>query len=79
MSAAGSRVQFWNHLLTAAELIDALPGSESDPVVMALLMEQLETISEAFGDTADPVENFEEFVVIKLSQAIHAALCSQQR
>lgn len=78
MSSGGNRVQFWNHLLAAAELIDSLHGQESgllDPTqIREQIREQLETIREAFGDGADPVENFEEYVVIKFCQALDAAI-----
>ena len=67
------RVQFWNHLLEVAERIEGQQGEDA----RKLVLEQLETLSEAFGDNADPVENFEEFVVIRLSQAIHSALTRQ--
>ncbi len=70
MSNAESNVHFWNHILATAELIEGLEAHEAQTVVM----EQLSTISEAFADGADPVESFEEYVVIKLSQAIHSAL-----
>lgn len=80
MSSGGNRVQFWNHLLATAELVESLHGKESalrDPEqIKAIIREQLETISEAFGDGADPVENFEEYVVVKLCQALDAALGS---
>ncbi len=80
MSSGGNRVQFWNHLLATAELVESLHGKESTPrdpeQIKALIREQLETISEAFGDGADPVENFEEYVVIKFCQALDAALGS---
>lgn len=78
MSSGGNRVQFWNHLLATAELMESLPSKEAvgrDPEqIRAQIREQLETISEAFGDGADPVENFEEYVVIKFCQALDAAL-----
>lgn len=70
MSTSESNVHFWNHLLATAELIESVGAADARAVVM----EQLSTIGEAFGDCADPVESFEEYVVIKLSQAIHAAL-----
>ncbi len=78
MSSEGNRVQFWNHLLATAELIESLQGKASvarDPgQVRAQIREQLVTICEAFGDGADPVENFEEYVVVKFCQALDAAL-----
>ncbi|MDO8289181.1 MAG: hypothetical protein Q7T44_08190 [Parvibaculum sp.] len=80
MSSGGNRVQFWNRLLAAAELIESLHCKESgqlDPTqIREQIREQLETISEAFGDGADPVENFEEYVVIKFCLALDAALGS---
>ena len=75
MSTLESNVHFWNHLLATAELIESVEPTEARAVVM----EQLGTIGEAFGDCADPVESFEEFVVIKLSQAIHGALKMQDQ
>lgn len=78
MSSEGNRVQFWNHLLATAELIESLQGKASlarDPEqIRAQIREQLVTICEAFGDGADPVENFEEYVVVKFCQALDAAL-----
>ena len=73
MISSMQRVQFWNHLLEVAERIEGHEGEDA----RKLVLEQLETLSEAFGDNADPVENFEEFVVIRLSQAIHSALTRQ--
>lgn len=78
MSSAGNRVQFWNHLLATTELMESLQGKDSvarDPEqIRAQIREQLVTICEAFGDDADPVEHFEEYVVIKFCQALDATL-----
>jgi len=80
MSSGGNRVQFWNHLLATSELIETLHDKASGPLdqeqIRAQVREQLETISEAFGDSTDPVEDFEEYVVIKFCQALDAALGS---
>lgn len=80
MNSGGNRVQFWNHLLATSELIESLHDKATDPLdqeqIRAQVRELLETISEAFGDSADPVENFEEYVVIKFCQALDAALGS---
>jgi len=74
MSSSSNSAQFWNHILYVAELIEA-----QDPGMARItIIEQLGTIAEAFGDTADPVENFEEFVAIRLSHAIHGALSTGQ-
>lgn len=80
MSSGGNRAQFWNHLLATAELIESLHGKECSQrevqQMMQQIREQLGTIGEAFGDGADPVENFEEYVVIRFCQALDAALGS---
>lgn len=75
MSDTESNVHFWNHLLATAELIESVDA----PYARSVVMEQLSTICEAFGDCADPVESFEEFAVIKLSQAIHSALALEEQ
>lgn len=75
MSNPEYNVHFWNHLLATAELIEAQQMESSDSAnARSVVMAQLSTICEAFGDCADPVESFEEYVVVKLSQAIHSAL-----
>jgi len=80
MSSGGNRVQFWNHLLATAELIESLHDDASSQLdatqIREQIQKQLETISEAFGDGADPVENFEEYVAIKFCQALYEALGS---
>lgn len=75
MSNTASNVHFWNHLLATAELIESVDA----PHARSAIMEQLRTICEAFGDCADPVESFEEFAVIRLSQAIHSALLMEDQ
>lgn len=81
MSSGGNRVQFWNHLLATTELIESLHGKESGQLgleqIRAQIREQLGTIGEAFGADADPVENFEEYVVVRFCQALDAALGSK--
>lgn len=83
MSSGGNRVQFWNHLLATSEHIESLHGKDCSQhdvqQMVAQIREQLGTIVEAFGDGADPVENFEEYVVIKFCQALDAALGSSAR
>lgn len=74
MNNDGANVHFWNHLLYTAELIETVESEHARSVVM----DQLNTICEAFGECADPVESFEEYVVIKLSQAIHSALAREE-
>ncbi|MDP1930088.1 MAG: hypothetical protein Q8L60_01365 [Gammaproteobacteria bacterium] len=74
MSNSESNVHFWNHLLATAELMESVDAAQA----RSMVMEQLSTIHEAFGDCADPVESFEEYVVIKLSQAIHTALTLEE-
>lgn len=69
MSNASDRVHFWNHLLYTAELIETQSGDAARTTVL----EQLATIHEAFAEFADPIENYEEYTVVRLSQAICAA------
>ncbi len=69
MSNASDRVHFWNHLLYTAELIETQTGD----LARTTVLEQLATIHEAFAEFADPVENYEEYTVVRLSQAIHTA------
>lgn len=69
MSNVSDRVHFWNHLLYTAELIETQTGD----LARTTAIEQLATLHEAFAEFADPVENYEEYTVVRLSQAIEAA------
>jgi len=72
MNPINDNAHFWNHLLFASECLESLPSSEAK----AGLIAQLDTITEAFADDADPVENYEAYVVLRLAQAIRQALDS---
>ena len=70
MNDTNSNVQFWNHVLYAAEAIEtSLPG-EARSIALA----QMVTLMEAFADQSDPVENFEAFVVLRLCDALQHCL-----
>lgn len=70
MSASNPHVQFWNHVLYAAEAIAAASPDEARAIALA----QMVTLTEAFGEQSDPVENFEAFVVLQLSGALQRCL-----
>lgn len=73
MSESNPNVQFWNHVLYAAEAIAAAAPGEARAIALA----QLVTLTEAFGEQADPVENFEAFVVLQLGGALQTCLQPQ--
>lgn len=70
MTDSNSPVQFWNHVLYAAEAVEAATSEEARAIALA----QLVTLTEAFGEIADPVEHFEQFVVLRLSSALQSCL-----
>ena len=75
MNSTQNNVQLWNFLLLSTEKIEALAGQESNETINALIA-QLNTITEAFAEDADPVDNYEAYVVLRLSHAISNALDS---
>lgn len=70
MSPADDQVPFWNFILQAAEALE----SSSDSTAKETLLEQLDTLKEAFSGLADPVDHYEPYVVLKLSAAISDCL-----
>jgi len=70
MTERNTHVQFWNHVLFAAEAIEGAAPGEARAIALA----QLVTLVEAFGEQTDPVENFEAFVVLRLSDALQRCL-----
>jgi hypothetical protein len=66
MSASNHTFLIWNQVLFAAEAIEAAPQAEARHVAL----EKLATLGEAFGEEADPVENFEAFVMLRLCDAL---------
>jgi len=70
MTESNPHVQFWNHVLYAAEAIENAAPTQARAVALA----QLVTLVEAFGEQSDPVENFEAFVVLRLSDALQTCL-----
>jgi hypothetical protein len=75
MNSTQNNVQLWNFLLLSTEKIEALAGQESNETINALIA-QLNTITEAFAEDADPVDNYEAYVMLRLSHAISNALDS---
>ena len=65
MTNTSDNVQFWNYILHIAETSDAAQPKEAKKI----LLEQLATLNEAFSE-CDPVENYEAYVVLKLSAAL---------
>ena len=65
MTKASDNVHFWNCVLHIAESTNEAKGPEAKRI----LLEQLTTLNEAFSG-CDPVENYEAFVVLKLSAAM---------
>jgi hypothetical protein len=70
MTESNPHVQFWNHVLYAAEAMDAASSAEARSIALA----QVVTLTEAFGEQSDPVENFEAFVVLRLCNALQRCL-----
>ncbi|MEY3666599.1 MAG: hypothetical protein RL572_139 [Pseudomonadota bacterium] len=66
MSASNASFLIWNQVLFAAETIEATPQAEARQVAL----EKLATLAVAFGEEADPVENFEAFVMLRLCAAL---------
>ncbi len=66
MSASNPSFLIWNQVLFAAEAIEEAPQAEARRVAQ----EKLATLAEAFGEEADPVENFEAFVMLRLCDAL---------
>lgn len=66
MSASNHAFLIWNQVLFAAEAIEEAPHAEARRVAQ----EKLATLAEAFGEEADPVENFEAFVMLRLCSAL---------
>jgi hypothetical protein len=66
MSASNPSFLIWNQVLFAAEAIEEAPQAEARHVAQ----EKLATLAEAFGEEADPVENFEAFVMLRLCDAL---------
>ncbi len=58
-------VQFWNFVLNIAESAKAADSKDAKRI----LLDQLTTLNEAFSE-CDPVENYEAYVVLKLSAAM---------
>jgi len=70
MTESNPQIQFWNHVLYAAEAIAGAPPNQARAIALA----QLVTLQEAFGEQSDPVENFEAFVVMRLGDALQRCL-----
>ncbi len=66
MSVNNPSFLIWNQVLFAAEAIDEAPQAHARRVAQ----EKLATLAEAFGEEADPVENFEAFVMLRLCDAL---------
>jgi hypothetical protein len=66
MSPSNPSFLIWNQVLFAAEAIEAAPQAEAHHIAQ----EKLATLAEAFGEEADPVENFEAFVMLRLCDAL---------
>lgn len=73
MRDSKEQVHFWNYVLQVAENLEAIPSDDGK----LILRQHLNTLKEAFSDEADPVENFEAFVVIKLCAAIEQVLSAE--
>ncbi|MGJ8689959.1 MAG: hypothetical protein ACSHXZ_10600 [Gammaproteobacteria bacterium] len=65
MTQESNNVHFWNCVLHIAESTNAAKGPEAKKI----LLDQLTTLNEAFSD-CDPVENYEAYVVLKMSEAM---------
>lgn len=65
MTKASDNVHFWNYVLHIAESADAATPDEAKKI----LLDQLTTLNEAFSG-CDPVENYEAYVVLKMSAAM---------
>lgn len=74
MSQPNEQLHFWNFILHTAETLEECPKSQA----RSTLLEQLDTLNEAFPSLADPVEHYESFVVLKLSAAIEHLLRTEQ-
>jgi len=70
MSENNPQVQFWNHVFFASEAIATAAPHEARATALA----QLVTLTEAFGEQSDPVENFESYVVLQLCGVLQACL-----
>lgn len=70
MTESNPHVQFWNHVLYAAETIETASPDDARSIALA----QVVTLAEAFGEQSDPVENFEAFVVLRLCNALQRCL-----
>ncbi len=66
MSSSNHSYLIWNQVLFAAEAIEEAPQAEARRIAQ----EKLATLAEAFGEEADPVENFEAFVMLRLCDAL---------
>lgn len=73
MTKASDNVHFWNCVLQIAESTNEAKGSEAKKI----LLDQLTTLNEAFSD-CDPVENYEAYVVLKMSEAITKVIESEK-
>ncbi len=65
MTNTNDNVQFWNFVLHIAESAQAADSKDAKKI----LLDQLTTLNEAFSE-CDPVENYEAYVVLKLSAAM---------
>jgi len=70
MTDSNPNVQFWNHVLYAAEAIETSSPGEARSIALA----QMVTLMEAFAEQSDSVENFEAFVVLRLCNALQQCL-----
>lgn len=70
MSDLSEQAHFWNYVLQVAETLEA----SADADAALVLREQLGTLTEAFSEGLDPVENYETYVVVKLCAAIETLL-----
>lgn len=62
----------WTHTLTLAEAIT--DDVRRERIDKASLISYLETLNEAFGDSRDPVEDFESYALLELCASIRRAL-----
>lgn len=74
MNNYNEQVHFWNYVLQVAETLETSPNANTK----AILHEQLCTLTEAFSEGLDPVENYEVFVVVKLCAAIERVLSDEE-
>jgi len=72
VNLSAEQLQFWKYILSVSESMTK--DAESGSIKRADLMQYLESIEETFKKSADPVEQFQRFVLLEFSRAVRCSV-----